>query len=53
MRNCVWVVILALLVAPAIGVQSSHQDARKGAPALPWAYGYNAAADSGRGRAQA
>jgi cytochrome c553 len=48
MRNCVWVVILALLVAPAIGAQSSHQDARK-EPPPPWAYGYNAAADPAAG----
>ncbi|HLJ18260.1 MAG TPA: c-type cytochrome [Bryobacteraceae bacterium] len=48
MRNCVWIMLMALLVAPAIPAQSARQEQRS-EPPPPWAYGYNAPADPAAG----
>jgi cytochrome c553 len=48
MRNCVWVVLTALLVAPASHAQSAQHEQRT-EPPPPWAYGFEAPADPAAG----
>ncbi len=48
MRNCIWALILAMLVAPATMAKPPQQE-EKAAPPPPWAYGFDSVADPAAG----
>lgn len=43
MRNCIWVLVLALLLVPAIGAEPPQQE-KATDPPPPWAYGFASSA---------
>jgi cytochrome c553 len=48
MRNCIWTLVLAILIAPATMAKPPQQE-KYAAPPPPWAYGFDSLADPSTG----
>ena len=48
MRNCIWTLVLAILVAPATMAKLPQQE-NNAAPPPPWAYGFDSISDPSKG----